>query len=80
MTTYRFRRHAKNNMRWSRVGLTQEQVVDIVENPDAETPTHEGQTNAWRQRETDWIRVTWIAENDATVIISVNRDKAGPPG
>lgn len=59
--------------------LSREQVIEIVENPDAETPTHEGRTNAWRRRDSDWIRVTWIVENDVTVIISFNRDKTGPP-
>jgi hypothetical protein len=65
-------------MRWRQIGLSSDQVKDIIENPDTETPTFEGRTNSWRRRGTDWIRVTWIIENNVTIVVSVNRDKGGP--
>jgi 2',3'-cyclic-nucleotide 2'-phosphodiesterase (5'-nucleotidase family) len=65
-------------MRWRQIQLSSEQVRDIIKNPDSETPTVENRTNSWRRRGEDWVRVTWIIENNVMVVVSVNRDEDGP--
>lgn len=60
--------------------MTQADVVAIIENPDAETPTHKGRTNAWRKLNGSWIRVPYIFEDGVIVVISVHPPKRGPHG
>jgi hypothetical protein len=79
VTTYRFSRHAKNQLRWRRLALDPDLAIDIIEKPDRTTPTEKNRTNAWRQRNGGWHRVTYIVEGDTITIISINEDDIGPP-
>lgn len=61
--------------------MTRTDVIAIIENPDAETPTHKGRTNAWRKlNDNSWIRVPYITEDGVIVVISVHPRKRGPSG
>ncbi len=70
MLQVQFTCHVRNGIRF--LHMTQAEIVTIIENPDAETPTHKGRTNAWRKVSGGWIRVPYVIENDVIVIISVH--------
>lgn len=75
---YLFSRHAKNRMRHNEPKIAEAEVIAVVEKPDKTTPSEEGRTNAWKQRENDWLRVTYIVEQGATTIVTVTVTPRGP--
>jgi hypothetical protein len=78
----RFGRHAKNALRWLRGRLeevTPSEIIDILQHPDAVTPTEKGRLNAWRFIGPHWIRVTYITRGDRTDIVTVTAKRTGPP-
>ena len=80
---YRLTRHAKNRLRRyrRRHGLTEQDVVDAIvyadyvePDPDA-GPDH---YNAWQERDSYWIRVSFVQERPTTVIVTVTVKESGP--
>jgi hypothetical protein len=74
----RYERHARRRMRLYRVA--EQEVAQVLASPDALTPAGQGRTNAWKRRGDDWLRVTFLAEGEDTVIITVTPRRRGPGG
>lgn len=71
-----YSRHARREMRL--YGVTVAEVEAALAAPDAETPTHRGRVNAWKQRGGEWLRVTYIREGADIVIITATPRRKGP--
>ena len=66
----RISRHARNRMR--RHKISEELVGSVIDNPDSQTPTIKGRTNAAKAIEGRIIRVTYVREEAQTVVITVS--------
>lgn len=76
MADLRFTRHARNVLRKER--LTPAEIAAVMEAPDAVTPSEHGRSNAWKRTARGWIRVTFIHEGPATLVITVTPRRKGP--
>jgi hypothetical protein len=68
-------------LRWwrgTRYEMTIEDAIDVVLHPDVVTSTEKGRSNAWRNVQSHWIRVTYIFERDLHVIITITLKPVGP--
>lgn len=81
----RFTRHARNRIRFYR--LTRAFVEVVLATPIAVTPDKAGKRNAWGEPTAYLIEqgyraitVTFIVEQERTVIISVTPRRRRPPG
>ncbi|GEM_PF-2596195 len=77
MTSILLTRHARNRMR--RLGWKEGDVVALLENPQAITPSINGRENAWGQRQGQWYRITFIHELSGRIaVITVTERRKGP--
>lgn len=76
--TIRLTRHARNRMRWAK--LSPEEVTLALTSPDLVTPGGPGRTNAWKETDRGWIRVTFIEEAGVLVVITATPRQRGPMG
>lgn len=79
--TYELSRHARNRLRQYRGGRHQldvPHIIDVVERPDAVTPTEKERWNAWKRIDDYWLRVTYRTEADRVVVITVTVKSSGP--
>ncbi len=63
-----FSRHAKKQMKWRRI--TEEEVEEVVSNPDRLEDTIKGRKNAFRLIGEKLLKITYTAENDGIIIIT----------
>lgn len=69
MPPVRISRHARNQIRYWR--LTDDDVIGALDAPDAVTPSIKGRSNAWKQTDDYLLKVTFIEERDALVVVTV---------
>lgn len=69
-------RHARNRMRWHRV--TDAEVVECLWSPSFQEPGIEDTTHYWKASADTFIRVTWLEEAGAMLVITVVRRRKGP--
>jgi hypothetical protein len=72
----RFTRHARNRMRMHH--LTEAEVSDALCQSDGVTPTRHGEQHAWKHIPRGWLRVTFIKEDQTTIVITVTVRRRGP--
>jgi Domain of unknown function (DUF4258) len=72
----RFTRHARNRMRMYH--LTEAEVSDALRQPECVTPTRYGERHAWRHIPRGWLRVTFVKEDQTTIVITVTVRRRGP--
>lgn len=58
--------------------MTEAEVRLVLEQPDAVTPSRRGRSNAWKQTENGWRRVTYTEETGSWVVITVTPRRRGP--
>lgn len=71
-------RHAKNKLRRYRDRLVEAEITAAIEHPDEVTPSEKGRSNAWKQRETDWIRVTYRTHGNRIDVVTITLKDRGP--
>ena len=75
MKPIRLTRHAKNRMRWRRVA--EEEVTKVLGAPEWTESTRFGRMNAFAEVEGRLIKVTYVDEEDALIVISVLATERG---
>ncbi|MBE0431582.1 MAG: DUF4258 domain-containing protein [Dehalococcoidia bacterium] len=73
-----FSRHARNRMR--RFGVSPGEVEQLLEGPDHTESGEKGRRNAWRKRNDRYIRVTYVEEQERTVVVTVTLKDRLPKG
>jgi len=69
MKPIRLTRHAKNRMRWR--GVTEDEVERVLRSPERVESTRFGRTNAYAALQGRTLRVTYVDEEDALIVVSV---------
>lgn len=55
-------------------------MFSALESPDYVSPGQGGKMHAWKQRDRFWLRVTYIDEDQARVVITITIKDSGPSG
>jgi hypothetical protein len=58
--------------------LTEAEVSDAMHQPDCVTPTSHGEQRAWKDIPRGWLRVTFVKEDQTTIVITVPVRRPGP--
>ncbi|HIE12567.1 MAG TPA: DUF4258 domain-containing protein [Desulfotomaculum sp.] len=69
-----FSRHAKNRMR--RYRIKPEEVLAVIHQPDHEADSIKGRKNAWKKRNSDWLRITFVSDdggNKTVITVTVKQ-------
>lgn len=74
----KFAHHARNRMRWHKI--SEEEVVSCIRMPLLQEPARKGKTHSWQRVGTKFLRVTWLEEEDATIIITAVLKRRPPKG
>jgi hypothetical protein len=67
-------RHAKNRIRRYRIEL--EEVLAAIRKPDHVADSIKGRKNAWKKRNGDWLRITYVSDdggNKTIITVTVNK-------
>jgi len=78
MKPLRYSRHARNRLRLWR--LNPDVVADVINEPEAVTPSVRGRCNAWKRVERRWVRVTFVDEGAEIAVVTVTVRRQGPEG
>ena len=78
MKPLRFTRHARNRMRWRQIAG--DDVVDCIRDPEARQDLPSGEVNCWKTLRGEWLRVIYVEEPDAMVVVTVVYPAKRPRG
>lgn len=69
MKPLRFTRHARNRLRWRQIA--RQDVVDCISEPAARLEMPSGEVNTWQTVRGEWLRIVYVEEADAIVVVTV---------
>jgi hypothetical protein len=61
-------RHARKQVKWRRI--TEEEVREVISNPDRLEDTIKGRKNAFKVIEQRLLKITYTVENDGIIVIT----------
>lgn len=73
MQPIRFDRHAKRRMKER--GVTEDEALRVIENPDLSEPGVKGRRNSFKFISGRYLRVTYKEESDHVLVITVTARK-----
>ena len=65
-------------MRWHKISA--EDVVDCLASPDFQEPARKGKTHSWQRVGKKFLRVTWLEEEEAIIVITAVLKQRPPKG
>ena len=71
-------RHARNRMRKFRI--SPEEASQAIEAAECIEPTEKGRQNAWKKKDDKYIRVTYLGEEERSVVVTVTLKDRLPRG